>query len=495
MHTDLYNYENIYLTASLGENLLLFDKIFENDAIIRRRTVRLSCGTECALIFMDGMVNSDILSEAVIKPMLSAESESGDDICLFLEKRVLFANEVSRKTKISEILRSIFYGDTAIFADGSNVALAVNTKGWRTRGIQEPADERVLQGPREGFDEAIMLNMAMLRRKLPTPDLRVVTLNVGRKTDTTLFMCYLQSVAKPKTVELLQQRISQVDIDGVLDINYIAEQIRTDRHSIFKTTGSTERPDIVAARLLEGRIAVFADGSPTVMTAPYLFCENFQSDDDYYLNYKFAAIGRILRYICFFLSISVPAIFLSITAYHPYLLPTKLAVSIAAARGGVPFAQYTECFLLILIFEILRETGIRMQQSVGHALSIVGGLVVGQAAVEAKLISAPMLIVVSLSCICGLTVPRLKSAVFYLRIIMLFAAVMFGLYGYICAAVLMLVRVFSITSFGTEYTAPAGSPKFQNIKDKLLRAPWWVMLTRPTALTGNKIRQRRRDKN
>ena len=193
-----------------------------------------------------------------------------------------------------------------------------------------------------------------------------------------------------------------------MDTNYIAEQIRDNPYSLFKTTGSTERPDIAAAALLEGRIALIVDGTPVVMTLPYLFSQNFQSDEDYYLNFFVSAVGRLLRYICFFLAISVPAIFISLITFHKQLLPTSFAVSIAQLRGGVPFSSVSECLILIFVFEILRETGIRMPQSVGHALSIVGGLVIGQSAVEAKIVSAPILIAVALSAICGLMVTRLK---------------------------------------------------------------------------------------
>ena len=207
----------------------------------------------------------------------------------------------------------------------------------------------------------------MIRRKLLTPDLCTEMVRIGRRSDTIVFICYLDSLADEGTVSELKRRLSKIDIDGILDTNYIAEFIRDRPHSIFKTSGTTERPDTVAARLLEGRIAVIADGTPVVLTLPYLFSENFQSDEDYYLNYTVASVGRLLRYICFFLSVSIPAAFVAAVTYHKELLPTSLAITVTQLRGGVPFPAFVECILLIFVFEILKETGVRMPQSLGHA--------------------------------------------------------------------------------------------------------------------------------
>ncbi len=491
----LEDFKGQILTESLDENISFFTRLFQNDDVFRVRKIKVTRGRDygCAVMFMDGMVNTEILNQSVIRALLTNGEGAGEgNITDYIMSEVLFANEVSSTLDISEMLSAIFYGDTLLIAEGSRRGLIINTKGWRTRGISEPNDERVLQGPREGFDEALMLNVALIRRKLPTPDLQVELLRVGRKTDTKMFLCYLDSVADKFTVREIKRRIEAIDIDGVLDSNYISEMIKGRRWSLFKTIGSTERPDIVAARLLEGRVALLVDGTPVVLTIPYLFSENFQADDDYYVNFFVANAGRILRYICFFLAISVPAVYLGLIIYHPHLLPTAFAVTVSAARGGIPFPSYLECFLLTVIFEILKETGIRMQQSVGHALSIVGGLVVGQAAVEAKIVSAPMLIVVALSGICGLMIPRLKGVILYARFGLIILATLFGLYGYFIGMVLMLYSIFSLDSFGVDYTESLERLTLQSLKDTVIRVPWWKMRTRPRGLTRNLYRQRRR---
>lgn len=482
MSGQIADYAESRLSSSLEENIRLFKGIFEKDAVLRLRkiAVRSSCSYDCALFYMDGMIKAELLNESVIRPLITSRAERREDSLVgFISKQVLFAGETSVTDRVEDMLRSLLYGDTLLLVDGCTDAITINTKGWRTRGISEPEDERVLQGPREGFDEAALLNLAMIRRKLLTPDLCTELIRVGRRSDTPVFICYLDTLVNKRTLSELKKRIKKLDMDGILDSNYIAEQIRDHPRSLFKTCGSTERPDIVAARLLEGRIALVVDGTPVVMTVPYLFSENFQSDEDYYLNYAVSSVGRLLRFVCFFLSVSIPAVFIAATSYHKELLPTSLALTVAQLRGGVPFSAFWECILLIFVFEILKETGVRMPQSLGHALSIVGGLVVGQAAVEARIVSAPMLIIVALSGISGLMVPRLKGAVFYLRLIFVVLSALFGLYGYIAGITVTLIHILDLSSFGTSSTVSLDRASFQSLKDSFWRAPWGKMRTRP----------------
>ena len=484
------DYENTYISGNLEEDIALFKEIFKKDAILRVKKITRAAENpiKCALIYMDGMVDTEQVNDAIIRPILSfAPITETDSVAEYLETEVLFARDAKRQRNVAKILEGILYGEALLLIDKSPEAITADVKGWRTRGISEPEDERILQGPREGFEEAALLNIAMLRRRLQTPDLCTEMLRLGRRTNTIVFICYLDTLTDSKMLADLKKRISKIDIDGIIDSNYIAEQIRDSRYSPFKTTGSTERPDIVAARLLEGRIAIIVDGSPVVVTIPYLFSENFQSDEDYYINFLVSNVGRIVRYICFFLAISLPAIFIAVSVFHRELLPTSLALTISELRAGVPFSPLTECLILIFIFEVLRETGIRMPQSLGHALSIVGGLVVGQAAVDSRIISAPILIVIALSGISGLMVPRLKGAVFYLRIALVLLSSFLGLYGYIGGLTVVLLHILSLESFGTDYTVSLRKINYQSLKDTLIRAPWRSMKTRPM-FNRNKIR-------
>lgn len=475
------DFENLSLSGEIERDIELFKSIFKTDATLRvkRLKVRNRTALDCALIYIDGMVDSEQLNDAVIKPLLvSAPQKDCDLIADYIATQVLFARDVKSEASVSKLLSGILYGEALLLIDKSATALSIDVKGFRTRGIKEPDSERVLQGPREGFDETALLNLAMIRRKLQTPDLCTEMVRVGRRSSTMVFMCYLGSLADKSTLDLIKKRIKNIDIDGVLDSNYIAELI-CDNNSLFKTCGTTERPDTVAGKLLEGRIALIVDGTPVVLTVPYLFSESFQSDEDYYLGFLSASLGRIFRYICFFLAIATPALFIAVSVYHKELLPTSLTVAIAKLRGGVPFSPVGEAVIMIFVFEILRQAGVRMPQSLGHALSIVGGLVVGQAAVDAKIIGTPILIVTAISGIAGLMIPKLTVSVFYLRFIFLLSAAFLGLFGFICSLTIMIIHIFSLSSFGTDYTVSLQKSTFNSLKDTLIRVPWKFMKTRP----------------
>lgn len=482
------------LPEKLKEKVSYFKNLYKKDITFRMREMHIEglYSYDCAVIFFDGMVDTEKLNNGLIRPLLSLKVENRQKTAEeFLKKQILYNNEVALAEDLYSLITAINLGDTAILLDGTTNALIVNTKGWRTRGINEPQDERILQGPREGFDEALMLNAAMLRRKLSTPDLCFESITVGVKTQTHIFVCYLDSIVNKDILENVMSKIKKINIDGILDSNYISELINKNKFSLFKTVGTTERPDIVAARLLEGRIAILVDGTPVVLTIPYLFVENFQSDDDYYLNYIYAFLGRLLRYLCYNLSVILPSLYLAVTIFHPNLLPASFFSSVSVARSGIPFPSSAECLILIFIFEILRETGIRMQQSVGHALSIVGGLVVGQAAVDAKLVSAPLLIVVAMSGISGLIVPRLKAAVVYSKIFLVVLTSFLGVFGLFIGMTVLHIHLYSLESFSVDYLSTVSKFTKNSLKDTVFRVPWWKMLTRPAEITKDIIRQRK----
>lgn len=490
----IHDYNNIYISGEINRDISTFKDIFKNDATVRVKYIsaRKNVPFDAALIYIDGMVDSTQLNEAVIEPLMEMEVENYyDNLSEYVEKQLIFARDVKVKTEISQILEGILYGEALLLINTSKKALMIDVKGWRTRGISEPENERITEGPREGFEEAALLNLAMLRRKLQTPDLCIELNRVGGRTNTAVFVCYLGTLVNPKTLQKIKKALQKIDIDGILDVNYITEQISPHPFSLFKTSGKTERPDVVAARLLEGRIAIIVDGTPMVMTVPYLFCENFQSDEDYYQSFWVGSFGRIMRYFCFAISVFVPALFVAITTLHPEFLPTTFLITVLEQRTAVPFSIVAETLGMILIFEILKETGVRMPQNIGPALSIVGGLVVGQAAVEAKIISAPTLIVVALSGIAGLMLPRLRAAVFYFRITFVILAALWGLYGLFGGVILMVMHIISIKSYETDYTLTLNQISMQSFKDTFWRAPFKFMLTRPF-FNKNIIRQRRK---
>ena len=365
----------------------------------------------------------------------------------------------------------------------------LNTKGFTLRSITQPESERAIRGPREGFNESILTNLTLLRRRIRTTDLKFQFMTFGRRTKTKACICYLDSVANHAVLTELKERLEKIDIDGTLDSNYITEIIKDAPYSAIKTIGSTERPDIIAAKLLEGRIALFLDGTPMVLTVPHLFIEHFQDDEDYYLNYYFTCIGRMLRIFAFIVSCCFPAVYVALVTFHQELLPSPLLFSVITARQGLPFPTALETALMLIVFEMLRESGARMPGLMGQTLSIVGALVIGQAAVNAKIVSAPIIIVVGLTGISGLMVTRLKGYMIWHRFFLLACVCVLGLYGLILGVLVMLAGVYSISSFGVPIMSSVYARNLKDYKDIYVRAPWWTMIHRPKFLSKNRVRQ------
>jgi spore germination protein KA len=444
---------------------------------------------EFFIYYVDGLVNSEIMNRNIILPlMLSSSIKRDGDLLDTLLEHVLEINETEKTNSIQKIIQAITYGDTILLVKGAEQALILNTKSFMLRGVSEPTSEKVLYGPREGFTESILFNLSMIWRRLRTNELKMEYHVVGERSHTTVCVCYLDSIVKKQVLEELCRRIDAIHIDGIMDSNYIAEFIKDRPYSPFHTTGITERPDIVSAKLLEGRIAVFVDGTPIVLTVPYLFIENFQSNEDYYMNFYYTSFMRMLRILSFLLTISVPALYVSVVAFQHETLPTTLLISLTAQRSSVPLSAAVELFIMMILFEIIKETGIRMSSNVGHALSIVGALVIGQAAVEAKLIGAAVVIVIALTAITSLMTPRLEAATIYMRFLLLIVSSAIGLFGYFTVVAIVIIHIYNLHSFGIPMMPSTEYPEYQNFKDLLFRAPWWTMKERPYRLTYDRVR-------
>lgn len=487
--TKLGNYK---LYKSLEKNIQTIKEIFNNDGTLVNRFFenQHNPNLKYCIFFIDGMVDSEIINENIIQPIISNSiTRRGFNSVDKLQYQIIISHNIIKTKDISKIVDGIIDGNTVLFVEGSPESLIIETKKYETRAIEEPISEKVLIGPREGFTESILTNISMIRRKLRTSDLKFEFTVFGEKSHTKACICYIEGVANNQILDELYKRLDNFNIDGVLDVNYINEFINDAPLSIFKTTGSTERPDVVAAKLLEGRIALILDGTPAVLTVPFLFVEYFQANEDYYLNFYFASIGRLLRMISFLITISTPAIYLALVTFHQEMIPTPLLLSISAAREGVPFPTVVELILLLVVFELLRESGIRMPTNLGQSLSIVGALVLGQAAVEARLVGAPIVIVVAITGITGLMITGIKHVSIILRSFFLLLSSMLGLYGYIFGISALLINLFNLRSFGIPYMDNLNSLHLQEIKDTAIRAPWWYMKYRPKFLSKNIKRQ------
>jgi Bacillus/Clostridium GerA spore germination protein. len=473
---------------SMGDNMKLLKNIFQNDdtLISRRFENQNDTGVKCSILFIEGMVDAKLIDEYIMKPIIENTSlHEKSNVMDEMMYHVIVTNNIEKTSEIDKLVESIINGETVLLVEGFKEALTISTKGWKTRAIEEPEGERILRGPREGFNESMVMNLSMIRRKILTPDLKFKFRTVGVRTHTKVCLCYLEGIVNNKILDELNKRLDSIDIDGIMASGYIQEFLKDSPFSPFKTVGSTERPDIVAAKLLEGRIGIIVEGTPVALTVPHIFIEYFQANEDYYINFYFSSISRILRIAAFIISISLPAVFVALVAYHQEAVPTQLIMSISAARQGVPFPAAVEAFVLLFVFEILRETGTRMPTVIGQALSIVGALVLGQAAVDARFVSAPMVIVVALTGITGLTIPRIKGATIIIRDTFLILASVIGLFGFTFGFIGLLIHLFEMRSFGVPYMYNLTSFETQDLKDTAIRAPWAYMKYRPKFIAAN----------
>ncbi len=485
-------------SASLEKNFQILQALFADVDTLQFKTFENlhQKAHRFGIAFSNGLVNSAVVNDNILKPLMTLDLQSLGPITPdMLIGQLVQIGDARWSSDFSEIIESVCYGDTILFAEGIAKGMILSTKQFTTRATTEPENERSLLGPREGFTESLLDNLSLIRRKVRTNELKMRTLSLGKRTKTEVCVCYMNGIAAPDMIDQVFQRIGRIDIDAVLDSNYIMELIRDKRWALFRSIGYTERPDVVIGKLLEGRIAIFADGSPTVLTVPYLFIENFQSNEDYYLSFYYTTYSRILRIIGFILTIFVPGIYIAVVAFHQEMLPTPLLMNIAADQHSVPFPAVLEAFIMLVIFDILRETGIRMPSNIGQALSIVGALVIGQAAVAAKMVSSPMIIIVGITGITNLLVPKLNAPVVYLRFFILLGSSIFGFYGFVLATACMFIHIFNLTTLGVPQVVLDGSLQFQKIKDIAFRAPWWKMIKRPDRLTTNLVRNRPGDGN
>ena len=491
--------KNKQLQTSLAENMNLIKSEFKDVDVLKYRKLTTMMGDKplnLCFIFMDGVVNSDIIDGFIIRPLMAAHHVTEDkDVIRYLMEQVIQVDGIKKAEDMLDIVKSVSYGESLLLVDGCSNSLLIDTKKFVTRSVAEPNGEMILSGPREGFTESLMQNLSMIRRRLRTSDLKLKFISLGEKSNTQLCVAYMDSIVDPDILKELCQRLKRIDIDCILDANYITELIRDNHWSLFRTTGYTERPDVVTAKLLEGRIAVFVDGTPVVLTVPYLFIENFQSNEDYYLSFHYTSFSRLLRITGFLLSIIVPALYVAVVSFHQEILPDPLMINIATDSHNVPLPAAIEAMLLLIMFDILRETGVRMPLGVGQALSIVGALVVGSAAVEADLVSAPMIIMTAISGITSLLVPKMNAPVVIVRLALLILASCFGLFGLLLGMAMLYMHILRLNTFGVPQLVRDQPFRYQHVKDSFFRAPWWQMLTRPASLTQNQVRQTRNGRN
>lgn len=464
------------------------------DIVCRTLTHRSFPTQRYTLFYIDGIVEGTAIGTMLLGLLEDANQVSVDAEGLYthLIDRSIAVGKIRPAASIEEIGYAMLEGSSAILVEGSLKAVVIDTAGGDSRSVEEPTSQTVVRGPKEGFTENLRTNTALVRRIIKSPNLRFDYKIVGHQTRTNIAIVYLQGIAQDDVVKEVHRRIDAIDIDGILESGYIEEFIQDKAFTPFPLIQNTERPDAASAGILEGQVVIMVSGTPFVLLAPATFVKFFQSSEDYYQRYDISTFLRFIRIASFFISMLLPSLYIAITTFHQEMLPTSLLISLAAQREGVPFPALVEAFLMEITFEILREAGVRMPRIIGPAISIVGALVLGQAAVQAGIISAAMVIVVSFTAIASFVIPAVNMGIAarLIRFGLMILGGTFGLFGIMSGLMVLLAHVSGLRSFGKPYLLPLSPLVLSNLKDVFIRVPWWAMRKRPGGIT-NKDNQTR----
>uniref|UniRef100_UPI00406C8AC3 spore germination protein n=1 Tax=Paenibacillus sp. FSL P2-0089 TaxID=2954526 RepID=UPI00406C8AC3 len=426
------------------------------------------------VVYIEGMADPQALMKAIHEDagQFNEFSEPQPERCLkLLQDRTLSLGKVGGITNYTEVETELLAGNSVIYIDGSTHALSAGTEALKQRSVEDAVSQSVVRGPREGFTESLRENTALIRRRIQNPKLRIEQRKLGEQTQTNVAVMYIEGNADPEVLQELRRRLDAAKLDSVLESNYIEEMIQDQRYSPFPTVYNTERPDSAASALLEGRIAILVEGTPFILVVPALLVQFFQSSEDYYQRSDFATLVRMLRFFCFAIALLTPSFYIAITTFHQEMIPTTLLISLIGQREGIPFPAFLEAYIMEITFEILREAGIRLPKSIGQSVSIVGTLVIGQAAVDAGLVSAAMVIVVSITAIANFTLPAFNVgiSVRMLRFVLMVIAASFGLFGIIIALIILGLHLCSLESMGIPYMTSFAPMRRQSQKDTFIR--------------------------
>ncbi|TBL80899.1 spore germination protein [Paenibacillus thalictri] len=433
--------------------------------------------------YVDGMADTAIV-DSVLKTLVCNNMSQDPELLEtadLIQKSLLFQASVTACSSLNEGVKGVLSGDTLIVIEGIQQALVVGTRGWKERSVEEPSSENNVRGPRDGFTESIRINTAHVRRRIKDPQLRFDAMVIGTRSQTDINIAYIQDLVKEGLVEEVKRRLGRIKIDAILESGYLEELIEDAPFSPFNTVQSTERPDKVASALLEGRVAIFCDTTPVVLIVPTFFWQFIQAPDDYYNRYWVGTFFRCVRYLAFLISLTLPSVYVMLVSFHHEMIPTSLALTIASGRDVVPFPVLLEAVLMELAFELMREAGLRMPKPIGQAVSIVGSLIIGQAAVQAGLVSPFMVIVVAITGISSFAIPSYSSslAIRIFRFPLLIASGSAGLLGFSVIFFALLLHALSIRSFGESYLTPLSPFRPSDHRDMIMRLPLWMLDYRP----------------
>ncbi len=459
---------------------------------LKSRTVQFF-GTQISLCYIAPITDNELLNNTLIYPLINFSSEiKGKDIVEVLNDRVLANQEVTIFYDLKSAVDKMLAGNTLILVDGADKILGCDLEKITVRAVAEPPTSVVIKGPREGFTESLKFNLALIRKRVKSDDFVVKMFELGKMTKTQIAVVYYDSIADKSVVNDVLKRLKSIKIDGVIDSHYLVSYLQRNKKSLFKQVGDTEKPDILVAKMLEGRVGIIVDGSPIVLTIPFILLEDLQNSDDYYSQPIRVTFVRALRLVGVILAVLLPGIYIALELYHYKILPTEFLITIMNSTQGIPFSPFIEILFVILLFEILYEANIRMPQYFGMAMSIVGALILGETAVNAGLVSPPAVMIVALSGITFYIIPGQASQFSILRLLGVIIGASLGIYGILLFCVFILSYLSNFDSYKSAYLAPTAPYIEEDQKDSYMRKTIDEMKKRPTAIPNNKSNKIRR---
>lgn len=445
-----------------------------------------SVQTPALVVSIDGFIDKKTLSVNVIEPLMKLSGTTNNtSIIDYAKQHLIYLNDIEVLDSYQKCIDTVLNGDAVVFIDNETNAFRIGVRAPEKRAITESDTEISLKGSREGFNENLRTNTILLRRRIRNNNLKIENLTLGEQSKTNISICYLEGIAPPEIVDEVKKRLKKIETDAVLGVGVLEQYIEDSKYPFIPLVGNSEKPDKVAAKLLEGRVAILADGTPTVLTVPFLLIECFQSQEDYFGEFYFASMMRMLRLFSFIVSISLPALYVALATFHQTIIPFKLMLTMAATREGIPFTAFIEALIMIITFELLREAGLRMPRAIGQAVSIVGAIVLGEAAVSAGIASAPIVIVAALAGICSFMIPPLMKTGAILRLVLLAAANFMGLMGMATIIVLLTIYICNKKSFTVPITSSIAPMHLNSLKDSFVIFPIWSMRKRPESIVKN----------
>ncbi|WP_240546269.1 spore germination protein [Paenibacillus artemisiicola] len=458
------------------------------DLVVRKFTLRIAGRLPAAAVYLETVTDKDTVNDFVMRslmPPYAADApeaaDSPEAAFRYVCDNALAVGHIEMLDDWTSLLLELLTGKTLLLLEGWNQCVCGSTIGGEKRAVSEASTQVVVRGPKDSFSESVATNIALVRRRIRSPKFGFDSLKIGTVTQTTVVMLYIDGIVKDDIRQEVRRRLEKINTDAILESGYIEEFIEDSWYSPFPTVFHTERPDVVAANLLEGRVAIVVDGTPFVLIAPTVLSQFFTAAEDYYQRYDIGTFIRLLRYVAFVISLFGPACYIALTTFHQEMLPTTLLINLSGAREGVPFPAIVEAFLMEISFEILREAGIRMPRAVGQAVSIVGALVLGEAAVQAGIVSPIMVIVVAITAIANFSIPAYNLAITarMLRFLFMLAAGFLGFYGIILGMLMLVAHMNSLRSFGVSFLSPLVPLKYKQLKDAFVRLPHWYADERP----------------